>query len=161
AMNGNRLANALMTALPGNFAMSGGGLHLIGHSHGSKVATVAADVLTATQMANFQVAHLTILDSPETNSELVSAGDAANNLWYFLGALNTGRAAGTTFVDNYISEFDRPLGPIQGFDPFTGQMNAHVQQVVDVNLNPTVLFDSTSFSDLHGYAFSWYAGASL
>ena len=40
AMNGNRLANALMTALPSNFATSGGGLHLIGHSHGSKVATV-------------------------------------------------------------------------------------------------------------------------
>src|SRR5262249_24682620 len=68
ALNGTRLADALEQALPTAFHTDGGQLHLIGHSHGSKVATVAADVLTQTGNANFGVAHLTILDSPEDGS---------------------------------------------------------------------------------------------
>src|SRR5262249_12321296 len=103
ALNGTRLADALEMALPSTYASDGVMLHLIGHSHGSKVATVAADVLT---QAGLPVAHLTILDSPEDDSIVVENLDAANNLWYFLGALNIGRTSGTTFVDNYISYID-------------------------------------------------------
>jgi hypothetical protein len=165
ALNGTRLADALESALPSTFHADGGQLHLIGHSHGSKVATVAADVLTQTGSPNFAVAHLTILDSPETSSSLVSLVDAANNLWYFLGALNIGRSPGQTFVDNTISEFDSPIGPIQGVNPFnTSQTTSALQQVVDVNLNGGVLFstiDPFELSDLHDYAFAWYAGGSL
>jgi hypothetical protein len=162
ALNGTRLADALELALPGTFHADGGQLHLIGHSHGSKVATVAADVLTATKNSNLAVAHLTILDSPETDSTLVSDSDSANNLWYFLSALNIGRSSGQTFVDNYISELDKPLGVIQGANPFdTSSETSVLQQIVDVNLNGRVLLDFTDVGDLHAYAFNWYGGASL
>ncbi len=40
--NGLRLADARLTAIDQSFWTSGGKLRLIGHSHGSKVATVAA-----------------------------------------------------------------------------------------------------------------------
>jgi hypothetical protein len=162
AMNGTRLANALQTALPAAFATGGGRLHLLGHSHGSKVATVAATALHRTGNANFAIAHLTILDSPEDDSFLVRQADAANNLWYFLGALDIGRAAGQTFVDNYVSEFGTPLGVIQGVDPFdTGKTVGALQQLVDVTLNSGVLFGSTEFGGRHAYAFNWYGGGSL
>jgi pimeloyl-ACP methyl ester carboxylesterase len=161
-MNGARLANALTQALPTDFSSGGGKLHLIGHSHGSKVATVAANVLAQRGDANFAVQHLSILDSPEAGSDLVSLGDAANHLWYYLGALNIGRSPTTTFVDNYISEFDNPLGTIQGVNPFnTSQTTSVVQQLVDVNLNPSVLFGPEDFGSRHGYAFNWYGGGSL
>jgi hypothetical protein len=164
-LNGKRLTNALEMALPTTFHADGGGLHLIGHSHGSKVATLATLALEQTANPNFQVAHLTILDSPEVSSELVSLGDAANNLWYFLGGLNishTSPSATQTFVDNYISEFDNPIGPIQGVNPFnTGQTEPALQQVVDVSLNGGVLYGSLDFGGLHGYSFSWYAGGSM
>lgn len=160
SLNGVRLANALEQILPGTFAATGGKLHIIGHSHGSKVATVATNVLTAKGNANFSVAHLTILDSPE--DVFSSAGDASNHLWYFLGALNIGTGAGATFVDNYISEFDTQLGQIQGVNPLpNGNQPGNLQNIVDVNLDPGVLFDELSFGSRHGYAFSWYGSAGL
>ena len=161
-LNGNRLANALSQALPTDFSSGGGKLHLIGHSHGSKVATVAANVLAQRADANFAVQHLSILDSPEADSDLVSLGDAANHLWYYLGALNIGRSPTTTFVDNYISEFDNPLGTFQGVNPFnTSQTTNVLQQLVDVNLNPSVLLGPEDFGSRHAYAFNWYGGGSL
>lgn len=165
AMNGQRLANALEMALPTSFHSDNGQLHLIGHSHGSKVATVATLVLDNTNNTNFHVAQLTVLDSPENSSTLVSASDSANNLWFFLGGLNishTNPSATQTFVDHYISEFDNPDGTIQGVDPFnTSQQEPSLQQIVDVNLNGRVLYSAVSFADLHAYAFNWYAGGSL
>jgi hypothetical protein len=159
SMNGGRLANALQTILPATFSSGGGRLHLIGHSHGSKVATVAANFLAQLNNANFAVQHLTLLDSPE--DDLVTDGDAANNLWYFLAALNIDRTPGSTFVDNYISEFGEPLGVIQGRNPFTGVTTGVLQKIVDVQLNPDVLIGLTSPGDKHAYAFNWYGGASL
>ena len=167
ALNGTRLANALQQALPATFAAGGGKLHLIGHSHGSKVATVAANVLAQAASPNLAVAHLTLLDSPEDDSFLVRQGDSANNLWYFLGALGIGRTAGTTFVDNYISEFDNPLGVIQGVNPFnTATTTTALQQLVDVTLDPSLLFSTlkdpiNGTGDSHAYAFNWYGGGSL
>jgi hypothetical protein len=166
ALNGQRLANALELALPSSFHADGANLHLIGHSHGSKVATVATVALDQTANANFHVDQLTILDSPEVSSTLVSVSDAANNLWYFLGALDINHSSSPTpsqtFVDNYISEFDGPIGPIQGVNPLnTSQTTGALQQVVDVNLDGGVLYSSLDFGALHGYAFNWYGGASL
>jgi hypothetical protein len=164
SMNGYRLAAALEAAIPTTFHADGGQLHLIGHSHGSKVATVATGLLDGTNNANFAVAHLTLLDSPEDDSLLVRQVDAANNLWYFLGGMNLGRGAGKTFVDNYISELDEPLGVIQGFNPLdTTQKTGVLQSIVDVNLAGDVLFSSIdpfAIGDLHGYSFSWYGAAS-
>lgn len=163
-MNGVRLARALEMALPTNFHDQAGTLHIIGHSHGSKVATVATDTLEESGNANFAVDHLSILDSPEDASNLVFYSNASNNLWYFLGALNIGRSASSTFVDNYISYFDTPLGPMQGFDPLnTSIKKPALQQLVDVNLNPGVLYDTlgvnTNPGESHAYAFNWFAGA--
>jgi hypothetical protein len=164
AMNGQRLANALEQALPSNFNAHGGNLHLIGHSHGSKVATVATLALDNTGTADYHVAQLTILDSPEDGSYLVRQSDSANNLWFFLGGLqinHTNPSSTQTFVDHYISEFDTLDGVIQGVDPFnTNQTTSSLQQIVDVNLNGRVLFYATNFGDLHAYAFNWYAGGS-
>ena len=157
---GSRIA--LQSILPANFATSGGAMHLIGHSHGSKVATVAAVRLTERESPTITSPISQFWIRRRTALLLVSEGDAANNLWYFLGALNAGRTGPATFVDNYISEFDNPLGTIQGVDPLnTSQTTTDLQQIVDVNLNPGVLFDSTDFGSLHAYAFNWYGGASI
>lgn len=164
AMNGVRLANALEQALPSTFHAENGQLHLIGHSHGTKVATVATLTLNQTANPNFQVSQLTVLDSPEVDSLLVREDNAANNLWYFLGGLDISHSSPTatqTFVDHYISEFDNDFGPLQGFNPFnTTQTTDALQKIVDVNLQGDVIISSIDFGDLHGYAFNWYGGGS-
>jgi pimeloyl-ACP methyl ester carboxylesterase len=149
SLNGARLATALKELLP---SQPIAGLHMIGHSHGSKVATVAAVIL----QRDMQIEHLTILDSPETTTA-VTTFNAANQLWFFLGSLKVSRDIqanpGSTFVDNYISSLDRPLGV------FTSSPS--VQQVVDVNLDPEVLKKlGLGLPDRHTYAPAWYAGGS-
>ena len=145
--NGLRLADALEQALPSNFNQAGGELHLLGHSHGSKVATVAAYAL---QQSGQPVAQLTILDSPEDS--LADLGNATDFDWYYLQKMNLTRTPLTgnqgTFVDNYVSEFGTRLGDFPG-----------TNQVVDVTLNP-LLYSSTDFADNHSYAGAWYSGAS-
>jgi hypothetical protein len=162
-LNGARLARALEQAIPTAPAAAPLGLHLIGHSHGSKVATVAATLL---RQDGRTVNHLTILDSPEQGAS-VTAFNATNNLWYFLAGLNVdqGRAAGTTFVDNYSSQLDRPLGLIQGYDPFAASVVQvpTLQRVVDVSLNPRPLLPpqpKVTDAFAHRYAPAWYAGGS-
>jgi thioesterase domain-containing protein len=161
ALNGARLARALEQVLPS--ADGPRGLHLIGHSHGSKVATVAATLL---RQHDLHVNHLTILDSPERTTN-VTDFNATNHLWYFLPALSIdrGQAAGTTFVDNYISDLDRRLGLIQGYDPYAlpAVKVSTLQQVADVTLDASVVMPpspSASDSFAHRYAPAWYAGGS-
>ena len=63
--DGERLADGLRTVL-GSQSAFGGQIQLIGHSHGSKVATVAAVSLTTKDVPDtFDVRQLTLLDSPE------------------------------------------------------------------------------------------------
>jgi hypothetical protein len=144
--NGLRLANALAQALPASFNQAGGELHLIGHSHGAKVATVAAYAL---QQIHQPVAQLTILDSPENS--LADLGNASNIDWYYLQMMHLTRTpladTQSTFVDNYVSEFGTRLGVFAG-----------TNQVADVTLNP-VLYNSLDFVDNHAYAAAWYSGA--
>lgn len=161
ALNGARLAAALGEVLPPTSGPRG--LHLLGHSHGSKVATVAATLL---RQHGTTVNQLTILDSPERGSS-VTGFDATNNLWYFLSALSIdrGQTAGTTFVDNYISALDRRLGLIQGYDPYAipAVKVATLQQVADVTLDPSLLMPpnpSALDAFAHRYAPAWYAGGS-
>ncbi len=78
-LNGERLATGLSVALGTAFT---GKLQLIGHSYGSKVATVAAGALTQDKAANIHVNQLTILDSPE---------DSGNTLWARTKRLRRGR----------------------------------------------------------------------
>src|SRR5262249_37178959 len=110
-LNGLRLAVALQQALAPNFQSNGGALELAGHSHGSRVATVAALALHVAAVRNgttSPVKQVAILDSPEGNNTALL--DAANFNWFFLSQLKLGRDPfanpDTLFVDNYISEFD-------------------------------------------------------
>ncbi len=100
-------------------------LHLIGHSHGSKVVTTAAHAL---QRNDLQVDQLTILDSPE-DLESREPG-AANFNWLYLDEMSistkpTKGKALEIFVDNYVSEFDFPYTDF-----------ANLGGVVDVSLHP-------------------------
>ncbi len=167
SMNGFRLADALEAAIPTGFQAGGGTLHLIGHSHGSKVASVATITLEQSANADVHVKHLTLLDSPEDNSiggsaaaEAVYAYDASNNLWFYLGALNIGSQQGKIFVDSFISYFGQQYGPIKGVTPLDPSTPSTAnQQVVDVVLAPGTILSSTDPGNQHSYAINWYAGA--
>lgn len=150
--NGIRLANALEEAIAAPFwSTPGSRLHLIGHSHGSKVATVAA--LTLQRRAR-RVAQLTILDAPETDTPLFANG--ANLLGFYLELMeiadpsadpDPGNVSGA-FIDNYASYFG--IG-------YAG--STQLQNVVEVALAPSQLFDRDDPSDQHSYAAAFYAGA--
>lgn len=143
-ISGIRLANALEAALASSFWESNNNnrLHLIGHSHGSKVATVAALTL---QERKKRVDHLTILDSPE--SELTLEGNGANLLGFYLEQMQIANPAsgGSTFVDNNASFFGVSYF---GFD-----------DIVEVNLEPGALYSETDPGDKHSYSAVWYSGA--
>jgi hypothetical protein len=117
-LNGLRLAQAVKLALNANFFPQGGLLHILGHSHGSKVATVGALTL---QMAGVPVAQLTTFESPEDGpapkvifggkpdqllpQHLAGLIDAQNFLWFYMQQMNVnansntvGGAAGRTPV---------------------------------------------------------------
>lgn len=148
-INGLRLASALEQALdPSFWTNPANELHIIGHSHGSKVATVAT---LALQRRGRTVDHLTVLDSPET--ELTLSGNGANLLGFYLNQLAIDTSPmpqpGTAFVDNYVSRFG--MG-------YTG--SATLDEIVDVMLDPSPLYSKSDPGDQHSYAAAWYAGAS-
>ncbi len=156
-LNGERLATALEQVL-GSEAQFNGKLQLIGHSHGSKVATVAAVALTEAS-SPITVNQLTILDSPESSDSnlgsLLAEDGASNNNWYFLQDLNINRQdPSATFVDNYISYFDEPYDVIS----YPGS-NPNLGQVVDVSLDGEP-YSSLDPGGQHSYAAFWYAGSS-
>jgi hypothetical protein len=156
-LNGERLAVALEQVL-GSEAQFHGKLQLIGHSHGSRVATVAAVALT--DAANpITVNQLTILDSPESSNTdlgyLLAEQGASNNDWYFLQDLDIDRAdPSATFVDNYVSYFDEPFDVIS----YPGS-NSNLSQVVDVSLDAEP-YSALDPAGQHSYAAYWYAGSS-
>ncbi len=144
-VNGLRLANALEEALAPEFwTGSGNRLHLVGHSHGSKVVTVAT---LALQGRGKRVDQLTTLDSPERESTLAVNG--ANLLGFYLNQIATGDGSSSSgpFVDNYVSNFGAA---------FKGTANA--DRVVDVVLNPEV-YGCLDQGDRHSYSAEWYGGA--
>lgn len=148
-LNGLRLASGLRTILGDRFwdLSRRNSLHLIGHSHGSKVVTTAAWAL---QKNGLQVDQLTILDSPE-NFETRESG-AANFNWLYLAdmSISTQPRKGkpqAIFVDNYVSEFSFPYTDF-----------AVLGGVVDVSLDPQKLYTLDPGDD-HTYAATWYAGA--
>jgi hypothetical protein len=172
---GLMLAEAIEQALAADFFGANKGLvHLMGHSHGAKVATVAT---VALEVANVPVSQLTLFDSPETGPsapiplDIPGIGGGQNFVWKFLQELPGGtisktpvavgrQATGGTFVDSYYSA--------TGFGaPFNGY--AGLGTVVDVLLEPAALYNPSGglVGDLgalfqsHDYPPAWYAQASL
>jgi hypothetical protein len=90
-LNGLRMAGAIRAALNTNFFPQGGLLHLMGESHGSKVATVAA---LALQQDGVPVAQLTTFESPEAGPsplftiDYVGIGFSLQDFPGLLGAQN-------------------------------------------------------------------------
>ncbi|MFM7136827.1 MAG: DUF4214 domain-containing protein [Planctomycetota bacterium] len=174
---GLMLAQAIQQALAADFFGANQGLmHLMGHSHGAKVATVATVALEA---ANVPVSQLTLFDSPETGPsapiplDVPGIGGGQNFVWRFLQELPPGtisktpvavgrQATGGTFVDNHYSNSGFGA-PINGF---TG-----LGSVVDVMLRPDSLYNPRGALDIpgalgalfpsHSYPPAWYAQASL
>lgn len=147
-INGIRLANALEEALhPSFWSNQSNRLHLIGHSHGSKVVTVAAWIL---QARGLEVDHLTLLDAPE--SRLTRQGDGANFLPLYLAQMSLADPVASktsgTFVDNYASYFGVS---------YAGAAN--LAKIVEVMLDPSKLYEDDDLGDLHTYAAGWYGGA--
>jgi hypothetical protein len=110
-MNGMRMAEAVTQALDPNYYQGLGKVNLIGHSHGARVATVAAVALQQAGAKNPQdnvVGQLTLLDSPEDdnadNPELNPINiDGANFDWFYLSQLNIARTVtlqSTTTLDS-------------------------------------------------------------
>jgi hypothetical protein len=99
-MDGMRMAQAIMDVLAPNYYQGLGKVHLIGHSHGARVATEAALALQQAGKINPQfnvVGQLTLFDSPENNQASTNDRnpiwiDAANYDWFLLSQLNIARA---------------------------------------------------------------------
>ena len=137
--NGERLGEALDQLIAPGFAANGGLVHVLGHSHGAKVATIGSLALRPPP------AQLTLLDSVDTVVPLLVG--ANNHLVHYLQRLPVGRRPGATFVDNYFSE----MGRAYGNEPGLGE-------VADVSLPPDQ-YPRIHFADRHMYPPHWYIAA--
>lgn len=147
-LNGLRLANALQQAIAPSFRNAfSAELRLIGHSHGSKVATVAA---LALQQTGRHVGHLTLLDPPEDEKTITING--ANLLGFYLEQMQIMhpffKCTSGAFVDNYVSCFG------VGYDGA-----ANLKNIVEVGLDPSKLYSFDDLGDQHSYSAAWYGRA--
>jgi hypothetical protein len=136
---GRMLAAAIKRVLPLDFDY--GKVHLLGHSHGAKVATVAA--------TEVHPAHLTLFDSPERFGPFARY---ANNKLYappYLPALPPMRRPKGTFVDNYYSCFGVC---------YNEQGGAATRPIVDVRLFPYSC-PPNKLGCSHGYPMGFYRSA--
>ena len=136
-INGRRLALALHQSL----GRADARLQLIGHSHGSAVATHAAAALDRTPE------QVTLLDAPENPISRFSG--AANLIDVVLPRIEPGRGGGRPFVDSYSSVFGRPYHRKPG-----------LSAVVDVQLTPgggPSRDPIRAINGAHLYAVDWYA----
>jgi len=140
-INGVRLSDALAAAcdLKGTFS---GKLHLVGHSHGARVATEAALEL---QRNGVSVEHLTLLDSPDRALNWFMRG-ADNQLDNELAKLDYGRESGKTFIENYYSL----LG---------GKYIDQFGHIVNIQLKPIDGWIAPGES--HDYPKPWYGKANI
>ncbi len=138
---GVNLALALsMAGIDSSFKAAGGKLHLLGHSHGARVNTVAA---VALESSGINVEHLTIWDSPERSLIDAWYHSAYNYLDQWLEKLEIGVLSGETFVDNYWSIFGIPY------------KNANI---VNINMRAGHM-EFQTLSAKHSYPVSWYEWA--
>lgn len=137
-VHGALLAEALEAALAPDFFDRYGSVHLVGHSYGARVASVAAGELPEAP------AQLTVFDAPDT--PLTSVTGSATRLAELLSVLPIGWGRAHTFVDSYVSMVGRRYASM---DSLSG--------VVDVVLAPP--FGAMAYRPRHVYPMEFYAGS--
>jgi pimeloyl-ACP methyl ester carboxylesterase len=159
-MYGLIAASAIEQALDRRMFELGGKLHLLGHSDGTKVMTVAAATLRTDY--RIEVAQLTLFDSPENAK--ARQKNSANFLWYYLRQVPGHRPHSGpegTFIDSYISMFGTTLSKFSYTAP--GGASVDLRRIVDTDLASSVLYGDlpTEDGNRHAYAPAWYSGTSL
>ncbi len=135
-LHGRWLAEALVEGVSDDFIERAGRIHLIGHSYGARVVTLAALYMPK------RPRQLTLFDSPDapltylTGSQTLLAG--------LLRKLPIGRGRGEIFVDNYISMVGMPYHDAPG-----------LSSIVNVVLTPP--YGSLDYSHRHLYPMEFYA----
>ena len=131
-LHGRSLAAALSEATAPDFVERSGRVHLIGHSYGARVATLAAMSLPKAPR------QLTLIDVPDAPMTAITGSRA--NLEELLPHLPIGAAPGRTFVDNYFSMYGE-------------RYSDAVPGVVDVALTPP--FNAFAVRRRHLYG-TWF-----
>jgi hypothetical protein len=138
SLHGELLAEALSQALAPDFHAAHGAVHLLGHSYGARVASIAAEHLDPRPI------QLTLFDAPDaTLTHISGSGTGLDEL---LGVLPIGWGAGETFVDSYVSMVGRRYGHVAGL----GGM-------IDVVLAPP--FGALAYRPRHLYPMAFYAAS--
>ena len=137
-LHGQMLAEALAEAIAPNFHDGHGAVHLLGHSYGARVASIAADHLDPRPI------QLTLFDAPDATLTHISG--SGTGLSELLGELPIGWGSGETFVDSYVSMVGRRYGHLAGL----GGM-------VDVVLAPP--FGALAYRPRHLYPMAFYAAS--
>ncbi len=170
-MNGMRMAEAVTQALAPGYANGTGQVHLIGHSHGARVATVAAVALqNAAEASNTRniVGQLTLLDSPEDDQAYNHLNnpidiDGANFDWFYLSQLHIARTvalSGTVAADGTDVTVDSTANLVAGMGVSVGGNSPFttIDKIVDgqhftLNAPATPGSASFQFTPPPGYIF--------
>lgn len=135
-LHGRWLAEALMQATCDDFIANSGRVHLIGHSYGARVVTLAALYMSKRPQ------QITLFDSPDAPITYVTGSQTM--LASLLRKLPIGDGPGEIFVDNYISVFGAYYHAAPG-----------LSGVVDVLLSPP--YGSWDYRRRHLYPMEFYA----
>lgn len=130
---GRRLAVALQQVLADP---EGTALHMLGHSHGSKVAVVASAYLDTPPT------QVTLFDSPDR--AVFTLGQVQNDLPAFLRLLSLHPDGDRTVIDNYVSQLGIRYAGFVG-----------AATVLDVTLDPDA-YPLEEGLHPHSYGWAWY-----
>ena len=134
-LHGRLLAEALDEALGESFFDEEGKTHLIGHSYGARVITVAAIRMDP------RPRQLTFFDSPDSAMTAITGG--RTRLAELLVQLPIGTGPGEIFVDNYVAMVG------------TRYRSREIAGIVDVTLNPP--YSTLAYRPRHLYPMRFYA----
>lgn len=135
-LHGRWLAEGITQATADDFIAEAGRMHLIGHSYGARVVTLAAFYLPKKPQ------HITLFDSPDAPLTHFTGSQAM--LESLLRKLPLGRGPGRIFVDNYVSMVGVRYGGREG-----------LSAIVDVRLAPP--YGAMDYRRRHLYPMEFYA----
>lgn len=135
---GQVLAEALETALAGDFYSGNGRIQLMGHSYGARVAAIAAAAMSPPP------AQITMFDAPD--GHFVEMAGSDSDMPALLARLPIGWGSDHVFVDNYVSSIGRRYSWREGLG-----------NVRDVSLAPP--YGSLSYRRRHLYPMLFYANS--